>query len=157
MLEFKELLENAKSVKELENENQESLKRLLKNAQSKKCRSLAMNRTTEFDKTCQIIEAIQNELKKYQKQKVVDINQMDLADINKAIKNAQSKKCLALAMGRTEQYNKAIEDENKFLELKDKFAKQPKINKIQVKINELKELEQTEEVVNQIKLLESLL
>ena len=157
MLTFENLLKENENLESLKSENQETLKRLLKNAQSKKCRSKAMNRMVEFNKTCEIIEAIQNELKKYQKTKIVDVNQMDLADINKAIKNAQSKKCLALAMGRTEQYDKAIEDENKFLELKDKLGKQPKVNKIQVKINELKELEQTEEVINQIKLLESLL
>ena len=156
MLTFENLLKNQSSLVELKNESQDTLKRLLKNAQSKKCRSKAMNRIVDLNQSITIIDAIQSQLEQYKEVKVVSSN-LSLDDINKAIKNAQSKKCLAKAMSRTEIYDACIVEENRLLEIKDTMAKVPKVNKIQVKIDELKLLKQNKNIQEQIQLLESLL
>jgi len=157
ILTIENLLKNTCTLEQLKDEDKTNLERLLKNAQSKKCRSKAMNRLEDLNKSIEIIDAIQEQLNKFKVVKTIDINNLSLIDINKAIKNAQSKKCLAKAMNRMAIYEECIVEENRLLVVKDSIGKQPKVNKIQLKINELLELKQTKAIKEQIQLLQSLL
>lgn len=157
MLTFENLFNQSTSLKVLKDESKSELERLKKNAQSKKCRSQKRNDLVSANLAITIINAIDVELEKYKDVQIVDINLMTIDELNKKIKSIQSIKCNAKAESNTDKYNNCIVEENKLLAAKDALGKQPKINKIQVKIDELKTLKQTKEIKAQIELLEQLL
>jgi Leucine-rich repeat (LRR) protein len=151
---FEELLKGQKSLDLVKGHDLEDLKQLLKNAQSKKCRAKAMNRLEDLHKTEKIIEVIQNEISTLRPTKTIDASNMSLEEINKAIKNAQSKKCLALAMNK--DASKIIEEEEYFKKMKETMKPESTLNKIDKMIEELKNMKQTKEVVAQIEILQKL-
>ena len=116
-----------------------------------------MSKFDEMNKSIEIIDYIQQELQQYKVIKTIVNDQMSMVDVMKAIKCAQSKKCLAKAMSRTEIYNDCIVEENRLLALKDTMVKIPKVNKIQVKIDELLLMKQSKEIKSTIEILRTLL
>jgi transposase-like protein len=113
-----------------------------------------MLKTATGKKTEKIIEAIQNEISSLRPTKTIDASNMSLEEINKAIKNAQSKKCLALAMNK--DASKIIEEEEYFKKMKETMKPESTLNKIDKMIEELKNMKQTKEVVAQIEILQKL-
>lgn len=94
----------------LELETPEELTRLMKNVQSKKCRSKAMGRKVEYEDSL-VAEAAIKAARELQggttstgraAELPEDLSTLPLEEIIRNLKNVQSKKCMAKAMGRTE-------------------------------------------------------
>lgn len=150
-----------KTVKSLE-----EVIRLLKNVQSKKCRSKAMGRKVELEKAlieeARLLE-IKMTLEVEPKVKKLDIDSMTLVEINREIKNVQSKKCLAKFMDRTERQldmialEETLKAKRAILVPKEQATKVRTKLEIIGKIEELKALKQTAIIKGQIEMLEYVL
>jgi len=155
MLTFEQLLKGQVEISELKELDQINLKRLLKNAQSKKCMAEKKHKYEDLEVTLNIISEMQKLIVR-QSEKVLDTTSLEA--VMKKIKSIQTKKC----NNKFDQvvFDECILEENRLLDLKDalsKIPKLPKINPIQVKIDELKTMKQSKIIKDQIILLESLL
>jgi hypothetical protein len=127
----------------------EEIVRLLKNVQSKKCRSKAMNRTVALQEALkeeQRLLEIKKTLETSPKTKNLDIDSMTLVEINKEIKNVQSKKCLAKFMDRKERQLEMIELEERLKVKRAEIAPKEQQVKVRTKL----------EIIDMIKTLETL-
>lgn len=128
------------SVKSLE-----EVIRLLKNVQSKKCRSKAMGRKVELEKA--LVEearllAIKATLETEPKVKKLDIDSMSLVEINREIKNVQSKKCLAKFMDRTERQLDMIALEEQLKAKRAEIAPKEQATKVRTKLEIIAKIEE---------------
>ena len=114
----------------LELETPEELTRLMKNVQSKKCRSKAMGRKVEYEDSL-VAEAAIKAAREKQGGKAAgsraaelpeDVTTLPLEDIIRHLKNVQSKKCMAKAMGRTEIVNNMLVLEEKLKTARDMIS-----------------------------------
>lgn len=114
----------------LELETPEELTRLMKNVQSKKCRSKAMGRKVEYEDSL-VAEAAIKAARELQGGTTTggraaelpeDLSTLPLEEIIRNLKNVQSKKCMAKAMGRTEIVNNMLVLEDKLKIARDMIS-----------------------------------
>ncbi len=134
--------------------SEEELKRLLANVASKKSRSKSMSKMDDVKRCLEIEGLIKKQLTtndvqptSLTEENIEAVDNYD--DITRMIKNIQSQKCLAKAMGRQEKYDKMIAMEE-IASAKRDTLEPNKALQLQVKIDELNELGLEEEVLAKI-------
>ncbi len=151
--------------------DEDTVQRLINNVASKKSRSKAQGKHAEVHK----METIDYKLKKTRKasskkpsgidpttKEIQAVNTVE--EINRMIKNVQSKKCLAKGMQKEERYKELMELEEEMVahrnELKGTSGRIRPPRELEEALNELKnidEKDQTDEIKGQIKALEYVL